>query len=411
LIKGDDFNWSQFHSYRVFDEFLQRFVIDQKSYITRHEKRLDFESAFDEINTCFSEGFNDSKETFDRKVRVQFQNASEDCKIVFSNVEYLWAMPVGNILPNTKQDYALRWFNDGNKVNIGDSFFFGYPHTIANPGSWYLRNKYWEMIALLRVLSLVVKDREVVDLNSAKERIAEFCYSAIYKGGAEAGRFAVRKVCGAHSALLHLCDPEKYESIISESHKNKISEVFRHVIADHPEIVCREKKIRLIRERLYENYEDLGDSDRKYRWFFYQTSIEPLWIDKKGAYRQLHASINDEVSREQAALDYSEEEGVKESVVSYRLYRSAKLAAQAKRRDNFTCRACQFTFQEQIVHVHHLDPLSEILSPRKTTLDDLVTLCPNCHYIAHYFLRKDDRFKKLNELLPKLISLYEKLRA
>lgn len=411
MIRDDNFDWSRFHAYRVFDEFLQRFVIDRKSYITRHEQRLDLEGAFDEIYSCFSEGFDDSKETFENKVEIQFENASENCKVVFANVEYLWAMPVGNILPSTKLTYALRWFSGESEVNINDRFFFGYPHTIANPGPWYLRNKYWEMIALFRVLSNAVEDREVVELDSLKKRIAEICYSAIYKGGARGGRFEVRNICGVHSALLHLCDPEKYESIISEGHKNKISAVFAHVIIDRADIECREKKIRLIRERLYEDYEDLGDPDRKYRWFFYQPSLEPLWINKKGASQQLHASINDEVNREQAALDYSEEEGVKDSVIAYRLYRSAKLAAQAKRRDNFTCRACQFTFQEQIVHVHHLDPLSEISSPRKTTLDDLVTLCPNCHYIAHFLLRKDERFKKLNELLPELISLYEKIRT
>lgn len=408
MIKGGNFDWSRFHAYRVFDEFLVRFVIDRKSYVTRHQKRLDLEKAFDEIHSCFSEGFDDSNEAFENKVERQFEKASENSRIVFANVEYLWAMPVGNIRPNTKQSYALRWFGNEGEVNNGDKFFFEFPHTIANPGPWYLRNKYWEMIALLRVLNLVVEDREVVELNLVKERIAELCYSAIYEGGATDGRFAVRKICGVHSALLHLSNPEKYDSIISENHKRRISAVFEHVISDRPDIVCREKRIRLIRERLYEDYGDEGDPDRKYRWFFYQASLEPQWINKKGASPQLCASISDEVNREQAALDYCEEEGLKESITAYRVYRSTKLVEQAKRRDNFTCQACQFTFRKQIVHVHHLDPLSERLSPRKTALNDLVTLCPNCHYLAHFLLREDARFKKLEELLPKLISLLEK---
>ena len=411
MIKSGNFNWSRFHAYRVFDELLERFIIDRKSYVTRHENRLDLEKAFDEIHSRFSEGFGDSKETFDNKVERQFEGALENSKIVFTNVEYLWAMPVQNIRPSTKQSYALRWFSNKSQVNTGDRFFFETPHTIANAGPWYLQNKYWELIALLRVLSSVVEDREVFDLDSAKKRIAEICYSAIYEGGAKEGRFAVKNICGVHSALMHLSDPEKYESIISENHKKQISAVFEHVISDCPDIVCREKRIRLIRERLYEDYGDEGDPDRKYRWFFYQDSLKPLWINKKENSQQSNASIGDEVNREQVALDYSEEEGLKESTTAYRVYRSAKLAEQAKRRDDFTCQACQFTFRKQIVHVHHLDPLSERRSPRKTTLDDLVTLCPNCHYLAHFLLRKDDRFKKLEELLPKLISLLEKRRA
>lgn len=176
------------------------------------------------------------------------------------------------------------------------------------------------------------------------------------------------------------------------------------MIFDRPDIVCREEKIRLIRERLYGDYGDEGDPDRKYRWFFYQDSIKPLWLNKRSTSQQENASIDDEVNRELAALDYSEEEGQKEATTTYRIYRSVKLAGEVKKRDKFTCRACSFNFKKQIVHVHHLDPLSERLSPKKTTPDDLVTLCPNCHYLAHYWLRKSDRYKNVGELLKKLQS-------
>jgi len=287
-------------------------------------------------------------------------------------------------------------------VKTGERYFFGSSHIIANPGLWYLMNKYWELIALFRVLSLITSDSEVVDLASAKRRIAELSYSAIYETTAKEGRFAVTKVCGVHSALMHLSAPNKFESIISESHKEQISKVFKHVISDSLDIKCREERIRLIRERLYEDYGDEGDPDRKHRWFFYLNRLEPLWIDKKSLSQQSNASIDDEVNREQAALDSSEEEGRKENVTAYRVYRSAKLVKLAKERDKFTCRACEFTFRKQIVHVHHLDPLSERQSPKETTLDDLVTLCPNCHYLAHFWLRKNDQFKKLEELLLKL---------
>lgn len=401
MSKASKFNWRKFHAYRVFDEFLECFIIGKKSYVTHHNDQLNFKKAFEEIHSCFSEGYDDSKEDFESKVERQFKKASKNSKIVFANIEYLWAMPVKNIRPETKQSYALRWFGE-DETKSGDRFFFGAPHTIANAGPWYLRNKYSELIALLRVLSTITKNRKALDLNSAKKQIADVCYSAIYEGGARNGRFGVERVCGVHSVLMHLAAPEKYGSIVSENHKERISSVFEHVISDCPDIKCREEKIRLIRERLYRDYGDEGDPDRKYRWFFYLDSLKPLWIDKKASSQQSNASIVDEVNREQAALDYREEEGLRESSTSYRVYRSAKLAEKAKVRDEFTCRACEFSFQKQIVHVHHLDPLSERLSPRETSLDDLVTLCPNCHYLAHFLLRKDDQFKKLKALLPEL---------
>lgn len=396
-----DFNWSRFHAYRVFDEFLETFILSRKSYITRHEQELDLEKVFTEIHDRFSDGFDNSQESFEKKIRIQFEGASENCKIVFANVEFLWAMPVGNISSKTKKSYALRWFGNESEVNNGEKYFFGYPHTIANFGPWYLMNKYWELIALLRIMSLIASDSQVVDLASAKRKIAELSYSAIYEGIEKEERFAVTKVCGVHSALMHLSAPNQFESIISENHKEQISKVFKHVISD-TDIVCREEIIRLIRERLFDDYGDEGDPDRKHRWFFYLSKLEPLWIDKKSVSQQLNASIDDEVNREQAALGYSEEEGHKENVNTYRVYRSAKLVKRVKKRDNFTCRACKFTFRKQIVHVHHLDPLSERKSPKETTPDDLVTLCPNCHYQAHFWLRNDDKFKKLGELLPRL---------
>ncbi len=333
---------------------------------------------------------------------MQFKKASVESKIVFANVEFLWAMPMANISPDKKRSYTKRWFNDSEVVK-GDRHFFSAPHTVANAGPAYLFNKYWELIALLRVMSLVASDEEIVDVASAKKRVAKLSYSAIYDGAAKEGRFAVDRVCGVHSALLHLAEPDTFESIISETHKRQITNVFEHVVLDNPGL-NREQKISLIRKRLSNEYGDKEDPDHTRRWFFYLPRVKPLWIDKSSASQQLNTSIEDEVHREQLAQANSEEEGKKEEAKGYRFHRSAKLAAEAKNRDNFTCRACQFKFRRKIVHVHHLDPLSEWQSPKKTTVDDLVTLCPNCHYIAHYWLRQSEKYKDREELLRKLQS-------
>jgi predicted HNH restriction endonuclease len=92
-------------------------------------------------------------------------------------------------------------------------------------------------------------------------------------------------------------------------------------------------------------------------------------------------------------------EGGKDAVSGYRLRRSGKLVLKAKERDRFTCVACGFHYHDEIVQAHHLDPLSERKEPKKTKLEDLVTLCPNCHYIAHFLLRKSAIYKRKAELL------------
>lgn len=65
--------------------------------------------------------------------------------------------------------------------------------------------------------------------------------------------------------------------------------------------------------------------------------------------------------------------------------RSRELAEERKRRDDYTCQACGFRLclrTNYVIEVHHLNPLSAS-GEVQTTLEDLVSLCPTCHRIAH----------------------------
>lgn len=101
-------NWQQFHAYRVFDEFIGEFVIEQRSYITKHEHKLDLHAGIGEIKKRFVDEYDDSDSSFGEKLDKQFRTASDDIKIIFTNLEYLWAMPATNIRPETKLQYAQR---------------------------------------------------------------------------------------------------------------------------------------------------------------------------------------------------------------------------------------------------------------------------------------------------------------
>lgn len=65
--------------------------------------------------------------------------------------------------------------------------------------------------------------------------------------------------------------------------------------------------------------------------------------------------------------------------------RNQKLAQERKARDKHTCLACGFTAEvngRRIVECHHRRPLS-FDGERLVHIDDLMTLCPTCHRIAH----------------------------
>lgn len=397
------------HSYRVFDEFLQRFVLERRSYITTHDRPIDFDAAFADIHRRYVKGADESKNKFDKKVVRQFADAEENTRIVFTNAEYLWAMPPTNIRPVTKRQYMVRWFPDSD-VESGDEYFFWKDHCIANPGSWYLTNKYFEILSVLRILRELTSASDLQTLGQVKSRIAERCYKAIYGQVSKNDLFYVEKICGVHAALMHLSDPETYEAIISSNHKDKICSVFSDVVPED-EAPCMERRIKLIRERLYDSYGAGVDPDRKHRWFFYMDDVSPLWIDKNTNTKRRLGAAKFEVDQEEKARDLNEwEEGGRQQTQGYRIIRSAKLVQAAKKRDNFTCRSCKFHFEDEIVQAHHLNPLAERDRPENTSLADLITLCPNCHYLAHYLLRqkKGDRFKRVDPLLGELKKLKRK---
>ena len=200
--------------------------------------------------------------------------------------------------------------------------------------------------------------------------------------------------------LLHLSNPDKYESIVSYGDKDKIAQVFCHVLTDK-EGLDLESTIKAIRSEIYADYGNRADPVRKERWFFYQDDILPLWKGKRKS--QCYAtSVALEVQAEENA---GELEGEVTETAGKAGRRSSSLVKKAKARDGHSCQACSFHYKKAIVQVHHLDPLGERESPRLTVLDDLVTLCPNCHYLAHHLLRRSDKYKQKAVLLDKLGDL------
>lgn len=75
-----------------------------------------------------------------------------------------------------------------------------------------------------------------------------------------------------------------------------------------------------------------------------------------------------------------------------RIERNQQLAARAKRKHGYTCKACGFDFEARygalgrnFIEAHHLTPISELRGQR-LTLDvkrDFTVLCANCHRMIH----------------------------
>lgn len=76
-------------------------------------------------------------------------------------------------------------------------------------------------------------------------------------------------------------------------------------------------------------------------------------------------------------------EGIAKEYTKLQRSRSRKYIEPAKKRDKYTCQSCGLRLSvdgKHILQVHHLNPLCK---EAVTKLEDLTSLCPTCHYIAH----------------------------
>lgn len=86
--------------------------------------------------------------------------------------------------------------------------------------------------------------------------------------------------------------------------------------------------------------------------------------------------------------------------------RSRLLAVECKIRDNHECQVCRFRFEEtygrlgrEFAEAHHLTPLARLRGNMKTRLEDLTTVCSNCHRMLHRMDGKKDDIKKLRAIV------------
>lgn len=78
-------------------------------------------------------------------------------------------------------------------------------------------------------------------------------------------------------------------------------------------------------------------------------------------------------------------EGYKEDRWITSQVRNARLVRACKERDNFTCQACKLRLQvgaRYVIECHHKIRIAQD-GEREVSLDELISLCPTCHRIAH----------------------------
>jgi hypothetical protein len=87
--------------------------------------------------------------------------------------------------------------------------------------------------------------------------------------------------------------------------------------------------------------------------------------------------------------------------------RNPQLAKACKRRDGYRCQVCKMTFAEvygdalgaEFAEAHHLHPLSKKGANEKTWIEDLVTVCSNCHRMLHLMRGREHDLEELKKVM------------
>jgi hypothetical protein len=88
--------------------------------------------------------------------------------------------------------------------------------------------------------------------------------------------------------------------------------------------------------------------------------------------------------------------------------RSGYLAGERKRHDDYQCQVCGLRFEdaygklgECFAEAHHRVPLNKLSGKVKTRLEDLATVCANCHRMLHRMEGKCNDVVKLRAIFRK----------
>ena len=86
--------------------------------------------------------------------------------------------------------------------------------------------------------------------------------------------------------------------------------------------------------------------------------------------------------------------------------RSKLLAAECKIRDDYKCQVCGLRFEDafgrlgkEFAEAHHLIPLDKLRENVRTRIEDLTTVCANCHRMLHRMKGHRDDIKKLKAII------------
>jgi 5-methylcytosine-specific restriction protein B len=263
--------------YTLYDRFIDEFLLKGNSILSAHQNILNDQS----IEKCiqyFVENYDEGLNSFDEKIAKQFTDAAIDIKLVFAHAEWLWAYSVDDISIERKKHYTVR------TTNIPDAELNQnvYPRGFGSAGQWHTNNKYYEIsfiLVVIRFIKTKINNGEISTNDETTKWIENIClfhkYDTVIDGYELPQEFIASlpdKKLAVTNILTYAGNPDAYERIASDAHKNQLYQSFKGLLNDDvkdSDTLNLDQKILEIRNELSE----LTSSD----FDFYESKFKKVW--------------------------------------------------------------------------------------------------------------------------------------
>lgn len=271
--------WADEAIYKLFNEFLEKSILADNSFLTNETGVITIAVLDDCINRFIVEVI-EGKDSFDNKIVQQFEGAKYETILTFAHVNWLWCMAPSDFKTSTKESVPANILGKNKRVDIRTDI---YPEGgFGNAGPSIKFRKHREisfLLLLMKQLKLKVIDGSISNIEQANNWVEGICLDVSFKRSNAKSDWVDESLwalmpdgkLAMYGILLHLSKPDIYEPIASDEHKNRIRWAFREYIEDAPQDIKnanREEQILYIRKKVTET---IGN------FTFYDDNIGNIW--------------------------------------------------------------------------------------------------------------------------------------
>lgn len=274
-------DWADNKVYELFDAFISTCILTNDSFLT-DEKDVVTLTAIDDCIDRFIVKMIEGKDSFENKIKRQFDNASYETILSFAHVNWLWCMSPSDFQKSYKKNVASWILGDAKRAPIKEDIYPDGGFGDAGPSIKFRKHKEISFLLLvMKQLKLKVADQSIKTLYDAKKMIEKMCLESRFNWDSEHSEIVDDTVwkhtpegkLAMYNILLHLSNPDKYEPVASDSHKDRIRNAFNIIIEEAPADIKaknREEQILYIRGKVAEILDDE-------EFTFYDNYVGNIW--------------------------------------------------------------------------------------------------------------------------------------